>query len=390
MRSTERFNRSVIVVQAINEESEVSIFSRVQRWIFCGILAMVVSGFIGISVASAQDADFSGKTIEIIVPAREGGGTDFWARFYVPVLQQYLPGNPTVVVRNMPGGGHTTGGNFFAKNAKPDGLMLLASSGTGHFNYLLGDERVKYEFNDMHSILGAAVGGVMYISGNLGVDTPSDISLLQNAELRYGSQGPTSQDLLSFYALEQLDVIARPIFGMGGRSDARLAFERGDLNIDYQSTLAYEENVVPLVESGKAVPIFTFGSLDPDGNLVRDPAFPDLPHYGEIYEQVNGSPLAGTAGEVYMSFFTAGFGAQKLLSLPSNTPSEIVEQYNGALLSAQSDPAFIERREAVLGMDAQFVGPSAEFMKKVATSVSPEAKTAVAAWLEERFEVSVK
>jgi tripartite-type tricarboxylate transporter receptor subunit TctC len=352
---------------------------------------MLATAWAAATVAAlpAKAADFSGETIEIIVPASEGGGTDFWARFYVPVLQEYLPGNPTVVVRNMGGGGHTIGGNFFANNAEPDGLMLLASSGTGHFNYLLGDSRVQYEFNDMVSIAGSPVGGVMYVSGDLGVSDAAELAALEDVTLRYGSQGPTSQDLLSFYALEQLGIMAEPIFGMGGRSDARLAFERGDLNIDYQSTFSYNDNIQPLVESGDAVPIFTFGLLNDDGELVRDPAFPDIPHYGEVYETVNGAPMSGRVEEVYMSFFTAGFGAQKLLSMPAETPSDIVEAYNAAMLAANADPAFQERVEEVLGPYPQFMGPAAERMKVIATSVSPEAKAEVAEWLAERFDATV-
>ena len=350
---------------------------------------VVTSAMAALSAPPVRAADFAGQTIEIIVPASEGGGTDFWARFYVPVLQDYLPGNPTVVVRNMGGGGHTIGGNFFANNAQPDGLMLLASSGTGHFNYLLGDSRVQYEFNEMVSVAGSPVGGVMYVSSDLGVEDAGDVAALEDVTLRYGSQGPTSQDLLSFYALEQLGIVAQPIFGMGGRSDARLAFERGDLNVDYQSTFSYLDNVQPLVESGDAVPIFTFGLLNDEGVLVRDPAFPDIPHYGEVYEQVNGAPMSGQVEEVYMSFFTAGFGAQKLLSMPAATPADIVEAFNDAMLTAQADPAFQERRAEVLGPYPQFMGPAAERMKQIATSVSPEAKSAVAEWLEERFDATV-
>lgn len=338
----------------------------------------------------AQEADFSGQTVEIIVPAGEGGGTDLWARFYVPLLQRYLPGQPTVIIRNMPGGGHTTGGNYFANNAPSDGSMLLASSGTGHFNYLLGDSRVEYEFADMQTVAASPVGGLMYVAGDLGVSGPDDIAPLQDVELRYGSQGPTSQDLLSFYALDALGIEARPIFGMTGRSDARLAFERGDLNVDYQSTFAYEANVEPMIESGEAVPIFTFGMLDADGTLVRDPAFPDIPHFAEVYEAVNGTQLDGIEGEVYMSFFTAGFGAQKLLSLPADTPGEVVDAFVAALEAAQSDPEYLARREDVLGPYEQFIGDDAETMKQIATSVSPEAREAVVSWLAERFDTVIE
>jgi tripartite-type tricarboxylate transporter receptor subunit TctC len=352
-------------------------------------LGAIVAAALALPMA-APAADFVGETIEIIVPAGEGGGTDLWARFYSPLLQRYLPGEPTVVVRNLPGGGHTTGGNYFANNAQPDGLMLLASSGTGHFNYLLGDGRVQYEFEDMRTIAASPVGGVMFVAGSVGASGLEDYEILQEATLRYGSQGPTSQDLLSFYALEQLGMIAQPIFGMGGRSEARLAFERGDLNVDYQSTFAYETNITPMVEAGDAVPLFTFGMLDSAGGLVRDPAFPDIPHFGEAYEIVNGEPMSGIVEEVYMAFFTAGFGAQKLLSLPAETPSDIIDAFIAALEAAESDPDYEARKDDLLGPYTQFIGDDAEAMKQIATSVSDTARSAVAEWLEERFEVTVE
>ena len=71
--------------------------------------------------AQAQ-VDFSGKTIEWIIPFQQGGGSDTWARFNAPFLSKYLPGRPVVIVRNVPGGGSTKGANRYAATAKPDGL----------------------------------------------------------------------------------------------------------------------------------------------------------------------------------------------------------------------------------------------------------------------------
>lgn len=338
---------------------------------------------------SAWAADFSGKTIEIIVPASAGGGTDTWARFWAGEIQPHLPGEPTIVVRNMPGGGHTIGGNWFADNAQPDGLTLLASSGTGHFNYLLGDSRVKYEFQDMTTILASPVGGVLLVAGDLGVSGPDDLPRLKGQPLRYGSQGVTSQDLLTLYMFEQLGLDVEPIMGMRGRSDARLAFERGELNIDYQNMFIYGDYVAPMIEEGKAAAVFTFGMPGEDGTLIRDPAAPDLPHYGEAYEIMHGEPPSGLPFDVYMAFFTAGFGAQKLLSMPAATPEDVIDAWIAAIEAAVADPAFEERKTAVLGPYPQFVGANAEEMKELATNVSPEAKQAVITWLKERFDTDI-
>ena len=58
---------------------------------------------------AARAADFAGKTIEWVIPFSVGGGSDVWARFFAPLLAEQLPGRPTVVVKNVPGGGSITG-----------------------------------------------------------------------------------------------------------------------------------------------------------------------------------------------------------------------------------------------------------------------------------------
>ena len=80
------------------------------------------------------------------MPFSEGGGSDVWARFFAPYLSKYLPGNPNVVVRNVPGGGSITGSNEFVARARPDGLAILGTSGSTQFPFLLGDPRVRYDY----------------------------------------------------------------------------------------------------------------------------------------------------------------------------------------------------------------------------------------------------
>ena len=47
------------------------------------------------------DDYFSGKTIEWVIPFKEGGGGDTWARFNAPFLTKYIPGNPTIIITNI-------------------------------------------------------------------------------------------------------------------------------------------------------------------------------------------------------------------------------------------------------------------------------------------------
>ncbi len=108
-------------------------------------------------------------------------------------------------------------------------------------------------------------------------------------------------------------------------------FERGEANIDYQTSAAYLANVVPLVDEGLAVPIFTWGALDDDGNIVRDPTFPDLPSFKEVCEATEGCETEGTAWDAFKAFFIAGFANQKTIFLPGSAPQEVVDMYTEAL-----------------------------------------------------------
>ena len=52
-----------------------------------------------------------------------------------------------------------------------------------------------------------------------------------------------------------------------------------------------------------AVPIFSWGALDADGNIVRDPTFPDIPSFKEVWEATEGCETSGVAWDAYKAFF---------------------------------------------------------------------------------------
>src|SRR3990170_3708985 len=306
----------------------------------------------------ARAADFSGKTIEFVIPFATAGGSDVWARFFAPYLSESLPGKPTVVVKNVPGGGSITGTNQFVQRAKPDGLSILGTSGSTQLPYLLDDPRVRYEFKDLIPILVSPTGGVVYVNPTLGAKDARDIGKMRGKKMKYGSQGPTSLDLVPVLAFEIMQLDVDPVFGLA-RGPARVAYERGESLIDYQTSSAYLRNVVPLIKAGKAVPLFSWGVLNDKGEFVRDPTFPELPHFAEAYEMAYGKKPSGVAYDAFKSFLVAGFAAQKPLFLPKGTPKDIVDTYVAAITKAVNAPAFKEKAGKELGDYEQAVGPAA-------------------------------
>ena len=352
-------------------------------------LAALTLALSTVNFTYAQNVSFAGKTIEWIIPFGVGGGSDVWARFNAPFLTKYLPGNPNVVIKNAPGGGSITGSNQYAANAKPDGLSVLGTSGSTQFPYLLGDARVRYDYKKWEVVMASPTGGVAYLSTKFGVTSLKDLGKLKGQKLVYASQGATSLDLVPLLGFRMLGLDVHHVFGMKSRGEGRLAFERGEATIDYQTSSAYIKSSIPLIKEGKAVPLFSWGVTDDNGNLIRDPAFPDLPHIGEAIRLVTGKTPTGSEWESFKSFLIAGFPAQKLMVLPKQTPQPIVEAYRKAFRDMRNDPDYKSGLDNALGGYEQVTDKAAESLYREGTTIAPEAREWVRNYLTSNFSVNL-
>src|SRR5215470_11452282 len=93
----------------------------------------------------AQDF-FKGKTIRLLVGNSVGGAMDDWARFLGLYLAKQIPGNPTVVVQNMPGAAGIIAANYVYNIAKPDGLTLGLVNPALYIDQLLGAKEVQFDW----------------------------------------------------------------------------------------------------------------------------------------------------------------------------------------------------------------------------------------------------
>ena len=348
---------------------------------------------------------FADKTIEWVIPFKEGGGGDTWARFNAPFFQKHIPGNPAIVVNNIPGGGSIKGANLFAERVKPDGLMILGTSGTTQMPYLLDDPRVRYDYSKYKPIMAYPTGGVAYISPDIISDELRNLKVnsveeqlvksvaiikelkAKNYPLKYGSQGPTSLDLVTMYSFDLLKLNVDAVFGFRGRGAGRLAFERGEVKIDYQTSSAYLKNSVPLVENSEAIPLFSFGALDDNGNLIRDISFQNspvgvfngdtvrvnVPHFGEVYAAL-GYQQQGIEWDTWFAFMSAGFGGMKLLLTPKETPDEIVAEFHKGISVMKQDVNYQKNKFKALGDYQQVIGKPADKIFDLATNVGKEEK----------------
>ena len=112
------------------------------RW----IAALAALCFMSTPSSAQSVADFyRGKTVTILVSTSSGGGYDALGRALARHIGRLIPGNPTVVVRNMPGAGGITAVNWLYNTAEKDGTVIgLVQNGTP-LEPLFGTKEARYD-----------------------------------------------------------------------------------------------------------------------------------------------------------------------------------------------------------------------------------------------------
>lgn len=332
-------------------------------------------------------AFYADQTLEMLVPFNPGGGTDVFARFVVPFLNKHIEGNPAIQVVNVGGGGSITGANEYVLQREHNGYNALVTSASTHAPYLLGQPAVKYDLKEMKPVMGLPTGGVVYASPTTGINEPKDV-LNPKEKLVYAGISATGLDLVTLLSFEVLGMDVQAILGYEGRGPSRVAFEQGESNIDYQTSSAYLTNVTPLVQEGKAKPLFSFGQLDENGDIVRDPAFPDIPSLKEFYIEVHGKEPSGVAWDAYKTFVGSSFTVQKVIWLHSDAPQEAVEALKKGTAAMAKDPEFSSKGEEVLGGYEPYVGDTVEKVVSNMLNVSDDVLSWVRNFLKEKYGVT--
>jgi hypothetical protein len=338
--------------------------------------------------ASAQDVSFAGKRIEMIVPFAPGGGSDVYIRSLQPYLEKHLPGNPTILVRNVPGGGSIPGANQFEDRAKPDGLHAIVVSASTVANFVFQKKKVDFHLDKWQPVLLSPQGAVVYAAPSLGIQGPKDLPKLKGKQLVFGGESATSGELRVIVSMELLGLDIKPVWGQR-RGNVRLAFERGELTINYDSAPAYIKTTSKLVKAGKAVPLYTFGILNEKGDIVRDPNFKDLPSFPEAYELMHGKKPSGTAYEAWKALLQMGIMANKAIFLPTETPKPVAEAWRAAIRKVLNDPEFEKNASSIVEGYPQFVGEAARPVIKEATTFSPQAWDWLKSYLKDKHNVTL-
>jgi len=309
------------------------------------------AGLAGLAACAPAQTAFqpSGPRItDVVIPYSTGGGTDTWARFITPYLAAKQPDIDRYQIENIPGGESITGTNAYVTAGVRNGDQVLVSSATTYFQSMLDQSTAEFDFAKMEPLVLNGTGAVLWTNPDSGVHSVDD--LINNPrELRYGGMSASGLDLVALLALEALGTNVRGVFGMEGRGPTRLAVQRGEADLDLQTTSSYLSQVQPLVDKEQAVPLFSIGILEGD-EIVRDPNLPNVPAFSEIFDALeNKTRHQELAFESFRAFVVPGFFYQKGLWANEGTDQEVLELYDGIVKELNSSDEFLESAESALG-----------------------------------------
>lgn len=203
--------------------------------------SLVLIAFMLLSVpVRAQTPYHQGKTVTIIVGTLAGDLYDLYARAIALYMGRYIPGNPNILVQNMPGAGHMIAANYIYNVAKPDALTLGAINAGLYFEQLVGRPEVKFDWTK-YSWIGNATKSpqVLYMRADSPFKTIEDVRSAKEPP-KCGTTGTSNMGYFVPKLLEET-VGARfnVVAGYQGGSEIDLAVERGEIQCRSLSTEAY-------------------------------------------------------------------------------------------------------------------------------------------------------
>jgi tripartite-type tricarboxylate transporter receptor subunit TctC len=240
--------------------------------------------FAASSPVHAQTNFFQGKSVRVIRGGQPGDLYDLWTRHIATYLGKHIPGNPSVMVQNMPGAGSVIAANHVYNFAKPDGLTLGSINPGIYMDQLIGRKEVQYDWAKFNWIgTPEQTESVFFFRGDTPYKTIDDLRKA-NEPPRCGSTGTASTTYHIPKLLEEIFAVKFTIItGYQGAADIDVALERGELQCRLITISAYfgREPHITWFKKGFTRPFVQTGRK-------RDPLLPETPTLYDLLDRYKG------------------------------------------------------------------------------------------------------
>jgi tripartite-type tricarboxylate transporter receptor subunit TctC len=318
--------------------------------------AAVVLSSTSIVPAAAAEVSFKGKRLELIIASDPGGGTDRVGRLVAQHMEKYLPGKPTIVMKNMgAGGGKIRAANYLMTRAAPNGLTFMQSDTTIVQPSTLTRKSARFDPKKFAIIGSINRGGSILFIRKDAVKRLKDKA--QRPVIVAAISGTRSWQAMPMWGAEVFGWNLRWIPGYKGSGQMTAAIRRGEIDV-FATNNAYiidelvRDNVVDLlVQEGQRE----------KGKFVPRPSYPKVPSMAAMLLDAK---IPKVAWQGFQSI-TAPSQIDKWMALPPKTPADIVKAYRTAYGKAVSDPAFLKVAKKQISAEIYYLpGEEVEAMIK--------------------------
>jgi tripartite-type tricarboxylate transporter receptor subunit TctC len=307
-----------------------------------------------LTAAWAQtDEPFRGKTVTLTCACGVGSGYDFIARLLGRHIGQHLPGNPTVVVSNMPGSLGIGVANYIYNSAPKDGTALAMPLENIAEEQMLGSDSIHYDAAKFGWIgrLSPNVE-IAYVWHNVSVEIFDD---LRHRETIFAANGPSAilyPTLLNIFAGSRIKLV----HGYGATPAVHLALERGEVE-GMTGSLGVIKTLAPDWMRDRTVRILV------QYQRTRHPELADVPAALELVDSAEGKEIFG--------FFINSASIGRSFLAPPGLPPERLAMLRNSFQEMLDDPDFLDEAKQAKHDIEPLPGPELQAIAERQLSISP-------------------
>jgi tripartite-type tricarboxylate transporter receptor subunit TctC len=296
------------------------------------IVLLAVGGTLGVGPAGAQPAEefYKGKQIRIVVGSTAGGDYDVWGRLLARHMSRHIPGNPNIIVENMPGAGTLVATNHVFNVAPRDGTVIGMPSRSMPAAAVMKVANVRFDPVKFNWIGSPEVNHlVVYINNSSAIKKPAD--LFQH-ELIVGATGLAQGITVGPYLLKNLlGMKVKVVTGYRSPGDMALAASRNEIEA-FANTIGGATGARrPWVENGQMRVLFNFEPEPVPGLNV-----PTVFEFVKTDEQ-----------RKVLTFFASNVLLGRPIMAPPDVPADRVRLLRRAFEATMRDPALLKEADSM-------------------------------------------
>src|SRR5215831_1711735 len=241
---------------------------------------LLAAAMLALSPATVQaQTPAEQKPLTIVVGSSAGGGYDTYARVLARHIGRHLPGQPGIIVQNMPGASSLKAVQYLDANAPKDGSVMAAFNPGLITESLLNADKIRLKFSNV-----AWIGSITrdlracYAWAATGIKTWDDLKTYKRFNM--GAPAPGTSSFINAAVLKNMFGIAvHQVTGYAGSAEQRLAIERGELDGDCG---AWSSVPPEWISNRKVNPLVKFAPLPIPGLAAHVPFIGDLAGSQEV------------------------------------------------------------------------------------------------------------